>query len=99
MDTTSNASEAGWFGNRPVDPGEKTRLVREVFSRVASRYDLMNDLMSAGVHRAWKARFIRDLTPRADETLVDVATGTGDIAAGWRRARAVHSGATAEGGA
>ena len=46
----------------------------------------MNDLMSAGVHRAWKARFIRDLNPRPHETLLDVAAGTGDIATGWRRA-------------
>jgi demethylmenaquinone methyltransferase/2-methoxy-6-polyprenyl-1,4-benzoquinol methylase len=46
----------------------------------------MNDLMSAGVHRAWKARFIRDLNPRPRELLLDVAAGTGDIAAGWRKA-------------
>jgi demethylmenaquinone methyltransferase/2-methoxy-6-polyprenyl-1,4-benzoquinol methylase len=82
----SIAPDAGWFGNRPVEPGEKTRLVRDVFDRVARRYDLMNDLMSAGVHRLWKAGFVRDLTPRAHEHLIDVAAGTGDIAAGWRAA-------------
>jgi len=80
------ASDAAWFGDRAVNPSEKTGLVREVFNRVADRYDLMNDLMSMGVHRAWKARFIRDLAPRSHETLLDVAAGTGDIAAGWRRA-------------
>jgi demethylmenaquinone methyltransferase/2-methoxy-6-polyprenyl-1,4-benzoquinol methylase len=77
---------AAWFGDRPVAPSEKTGLVRAVFDRVAGRYDLMNDLMSAGVHRAWKARFIRDLNPRPHECLLDVAAGTGDIAGRWRRA-------------
>lgn len=83
-DTTS--PESNWFGSRPVAPSEKTRLVRGVFDRVASRYDLMNDLMSAGIHRRWKATYIADLAPRPDETLVDVAGGTGDIATGWHRA-------------
>jgi demethylmenaquinone methyltransferase / 2-methoxy-6-polyprenyl-1,4-benzoquinol methylase len=86
MITDSPAPEASWFGDRPVDPSEKTGLVRGVFDKVASRYDVMNDLMSAGVHRAWKARFIRDLSPRPHETLLDVAAGTGDIATGWRKA-------------
>ncbi|HTJ63767.1 MAG TPA: bifunctional demethylmenaquinone methyltransferase/2-methoxy-6-polyprenyl-1,4-benzoquinol methylase UbiE [Alphaproteobacteria bacterium] len=83
--TNSSAPESGWFGDRPVDPREKTGLVREVFDRVASRYDLMNDLMSGGVHRLWKADFIRAVAPRSHETLLDVAAGTGDIAAAWRR--------------
>ena len=78
--------ESGWFGDRPIDPSDKTSLVRAVFDRVAPRYDLMNDLMSAGIHRAWKARLIGDLFPRPHEHLIDVAAGTGDIAAGWRRA-------------
>jgi demethylmenaquinone methyltransferase/2-methoxy-6-polyprenyl-1,4-benzoquinol methylase len=86
MMTESLAPEASWFGDRPVNPSEKTGLVRGVFDKVASRYDLMNDLMSAGVHRAWKARFIRALRPRPHEMLLDVAAGTGDIAAGWRKA-------------
>ncbi len=85
MDNIMSPPEGAWFGDRPVDPSEKTGLVRDVFDRVASRYDLMNDLMSAGVHRAWKARFIRDLNPRPHESLLDVAAGTGDIATGWRR--------------
>jgi demethylmenaquinone methyltransferase/2-methoxy-6-polyprenyl-1,4-benzoquinol methylase len=86
MMTDSHAPEASWFGDRQVDPAEKTGLVRGVFNRVAGRYDLMNDLMSAGVHRLWKAEFIRALSPRPHETLLDVAAGTGDIAAGWRKA-------------
>jgi demethylmenaquinone methyltransferase/2-methoxy-6-polyprenyl-1,4-benzoquinol methylase len=86
MDNYSSPPEAAWFGDRPVDPAAKTGLVREVFDRVASRYDLMNDLMSGGVHRIWKSRFIRELAPRSHEILLDVAAGTGDIASGWRRA-------------
>jgi demethylmenaquinone methyltransferase/2-methoxy-6-polyprenyl-1,4-benzoquinol methylase len=80
----SSSPEAGWFGDRPVDPAEKTGLVREVFNRVANRYDLMNDLMSGGIHRLWKAEFMRAVAPRSNETLLDVAAGTGDIAAAWR---------------
>jgi len=79
-----SAPEARWFGNRAVDPSEKTGLVRGVFDRVAGRYDLMNDLMSAGVHRLWKAEFVRRLRPRPEAVLLDVAAGTGDIAGGWR---------------
>ncbi len=86
MNGYTTSPEADWFGDRPVDPNEKTGLVREVFDRVADNYDLMNDLMSAGVHRAWKAQFIRAVNPRPHEMLLDVAAGTGDIAAGWRRA-------------
>jgi demethylmenaquinone methyltransferase/2-methoxy-6-polyprenyl-1,4-benzoquinol methylase len=86
MTLPESAPEANWFGNRPVDPAEKTGLVREVFDRVADRYDLMNDLMSLGVHRAWKIAFLRDIAPRPGQHLLDVAAGTGDIAAGWRRA-------------
>jgi demethylmenaquinone methyltransferase/2-methoxy-6-polyprenyl-1,4-benzoquinol methylase len=86
MIPNSQQHEPAWFGDRPVTPSEKTGLVRGVFDRVAARYDLMNDLMSAGVHRAWKAHFVRDLNPRPREALLDVAAGTGDIAAGWRKA-------------
>jgi demethylmenaquinone methyltransferase/2-methoxy-6-polyprenyl-1,4-benzoquinol methylase len=69
-----------WFGFRRVDAAEKTELVRAVFSSVAGRYDLMNDLMSGGIHRLWKAAMIDWLNPRAGQQILDVAGGTGDIA-------------------
>ncbi|MDP8916160.1 MAG: class I SAM-dependent methyltransferase [Pseudomonadota bacterium] len=68
------------FGFQDVDPAEKPRLVRGVFDRVAGRYDLMNDLMSAGVHRVWKDMTAARLNPQPGETIVDCAGGTGDIA-------------------
>jgi demethylmenaquinone methyltransferase/2-methoxy-6-polyprenyl-1,4-benzoquinol methylase len=68
------------FGFRRVTEAEKTRLVRDVFDRVATRYDLMNDLMSAGIHRRWKAQLIDEIGPRPGQTLLDLAGGTGDIA-------------------
>ena len=68
------------FGYRPVAEHEKTDLVRGVFGSVAGRYDLMNDLMSGGVHRLWKGAMIDWLAPRPGIRLVDVAGGTGDIA-------------------
>ncbi len=68
------------FGFRDVPPTEKTRAVGEVFQRVASRYDLMNDLMSGGLHRLWKDRFVRLLRPQPHESILDLAGGTGDIA-------------------
>ncbi len=68
------------FGFRRVLPEQKVGLVRAVFDSVADRYDLMNDLMSAGVHRLWKAAMVDWLAPRAGIRLVDVAGGTGDIA-------------------
>ncbi len=68
------------FGFRQVPEGEKAPLVRGVFDSVAPRYDLMNDLMSAGIHRWWKAEMIARLRPRPGQRLLDVAGGTGDIA-------------------
>jgi len=68
------------FGFRDVDPGAKPGLVRGVFDSVATRYDLMNDLMSGGIHRLWKRAMIDTLAPRKGWTLVDLAGGTGDIA-------------------
>ena len=68
------------FGHEQVDPAEKTRRVRGVFSSVAARYDLMNDLMSGGQHRLWKDAFVRKVRPRADEKILDMAGGTGDVA-------------------
>jgi demethylmenaquinone methyltransferase/2-methoxy-6-polyprenyl-1,4-benzoquinol methylase len=68
------------YGFADVDPPEKTRRVGEVFANVAPRYDLMNDLMSAGMHRLWKNQFVGRLRPRRGETILDMAGGTGDIA-------------------
>jgi demethylmenaquinone methyltransferase/2-methoxy-6-polyprenyl-1,4-benzoquinol methylase len=68
------------FGFRRVPEAEKAPLVRGVFDSVAGRYDLMNDLMSGGIHRWWKAEMIAWLAPRAGQVLLDVAAGTGDIA-------------------
>ncbi|HEX3674754.1 MAG TPA: bifunctional demethylmenaquinone methyltransferase/2-methoxy-6-polyprenyl-1,4-benzoquinol methylase UbiE [Rhizomicrobium sp.] len=68
------------FGFRDVPEDEKEALVREVFSSVAKRYDLMNDLMSGGVHRIWKDAMVEWLNPRPGWHVLDVAGGTGDIA-------------------
>ncbi len=68
------------FGFRRVPETAKAPLVRAVFDSVAGRYDLMNDLMSGGIHRWWKAELIATLRPRPGQRLVDVAGGTGDIA-------------------
>jgi demethylmenaquinone methyltransferase/2-methoxy-6-polyprenyl-1,4-benzoquinol methylase len=68
------------FGFREVPEADKAGLVHGVFSRVASRYDLMNDLMSAGLHRVWKDAMMDWLAPRPGQRLLDVAGGTGDIA-------------------
>lgn len=68
------------FGFRTVADAEKAGLVRGVFDRVAGRYDLMNDLMSMGLHRLWKRRMVTYLQPRSDERILDLAGGTGDIA-------------------
>src|SRR5258705_8007367 len=68
------------FGDELVDPEEKTRRVGEVFSSVARRYDLMNDLMSGGMHRLWKDRFVARVKPRPGEQILDMAGGTGDVA-------------------
>ena len=68
------------FGDELVSPEEKTRRVGEVFSSVARRYDIMNDLMSGGMHRRWKDRFVARVKPRAGEEILDMAGGTGDVA-------------------
>jgi demethylmenaquinone methyltransferase/2-methoxy-6-polyprenyl-1,4-benzoquinol methylase len=73
------------FGFEDVAPEEKTRRVGSVFSRVASRYDVMNDVMSGGLHRRWKDMFVRRVAPRGGEHILDMAGGTGDIA--FRMAR------------
>jgi demethylmenaquinone methyltransferase/2-methoxy-6-polyprenyl-1,4-benzoquinol methylase len=73
------------FGDELVSPEEKTRRVGAVFSSVARRYDVMNDLMSGGMHRLWKDRFVARVKPRAGEEILDMAGGTGDVA--FRMAR------------
>ena len=68
------------FGEALVSPEEKTRRVGGVFTSVARNYDVMNDLMSGGMHRLWKDRFVAKVKPRAGEHILDMAGGTGDIA-------------------
>ena len=68
------------FGYRDVPRAAKAGLVREVFESVAPRYDLMNDLMSLGIHRLWKRIFVNAIGPTPRETLLDLAGGTGDVA-------------------
>jgi demethylmenaquinone methyltransferase/2-methoxy-6-polyprenyl-1,4-benzoquinol methylase len=69
------------FGRKRVDPKQREQLIRSVFERVAPRYDLMNDLMSMGIHRLWKRRFCREAGGQPGRCFVDLAAGTGDIAA------------------
>jgi len=71
------------FGFSTVPRTQKARMVRAVFDSVASRYDVMNDVMSLGIHRLWKRDFVVALDPRPARTLLDLAGGTGDIAFGW----------------
>jgi demethylmenaquinone methyltransferase/2-methoxy-6-polyprenyl-1,4-benzoquinol methylase len=73
------------FGFRDVDPAEKAGLVRGVFDKVAGKYDLMNDLMSAGVHRLWKDAVAARLNPQPGEIILDLAGGTGDMARRFSR--------------
>ncbi len=72
--------ESQWFGEEAVTPSQKTRKVIGVFDSVASNYDIMNDVMSGGLHRLWKDHLVRKIRPRAGLHYLDVAGGTGDIA-------------------
>jgi demethylmenaquinone methyltransferase/2-methoxy-6-polyprenyl-1,4-benzoquinol methylase len=95
-DQHDSDSATASFGFRSVPEGERQGLVNDVFSSVAQRYDLMNDLMSAGLHRLWKAEFVAMIgAPKTDRPfrLLDVAGGTGDIAI--RYAKRSGSSATA----
>lgn len=85
MTTTSrqNDAETVSFGYREVGEGERQGMVNQVFASVAGRYDLMNDLMSGGLHRAWKDHFVTQVNPPKSDApfrLLDLAGGTGDIA-------------------
>ncbi|MBS0550760.1 MAG: bifunctional demethylmenaquinone methyltransferase/2-methoxy-6-polyprenyl-1,4-benzoquinol methylase UbiE [Proteobacteria bacterium] len=75
-----DGSPSASFGYRDVPAAEKAGMVRQVFESVAPRYDLMNDLMSGGVHRLWKNTLLDVVNPRPAEKFLDVAGGTGDIA-------------------
>jgi len=84
-DPGSTSGKTSPFGFRDVDAREKVQMVRSVFDSVASSYDLMNDLMSGGVHRLWKDAAAARLNPRPGETILDVAGGTGDMARRYAR--------------
>jgi demethylmenaquinone methyltransferase / 2-methoxy-6-polyprenyl-1,4-benzoquinol methylase len=77
---TSDSEDTTHFGFQTVPEGEKAGMVHGVFTRVASKYDIMNDLMSGGVHRLWKDAMMDWLAPRPGQRLLDVAGGTGDVA-------------------
>lgn len=78
--TRSNARPTTSFGYEEIPVEEKTERVGEVFGRVAAKYDVMNDVMSGGMHRLWKDRFVRRVKPQPGEDILDMAGGTGDIA-------------------
>ena len=69
------------FGYREVPTADKQKLVGEVFSSVAGKYDLMNDLMSLGIHRVWKRYFVATAQVKPGDRVLDLAGGTGDVAA------------------
>jgi demethylmenaquinone methyltransferase/2-methoxy-6-polyprenyl-1,4-benzoquinol methylase len=83
IDDSDDGAKAGrttHFGNRDVPEADKAGMVQGVFTSVAQKYDVMNDVMSGGVHRLWKDSMMDWLVPRDGQRLLDVAGGTGDIA-------------------
>lgn len=76
---SSFGKETTHFGFKTVPSDEKAKLVEQVFSKVASRYDTMNDLMSGGLHRLWKDHLVSTLGPVRGTTIIDLAGGTGDV--------------------
>jgi len=74
------------FGFETVDEQDKARRVRGVFDSVASKYDVMNDLMSGGLHRAWKAYTVMVANLREGDQVLDIAGGTGDLSLAFSRA-------------
>jgi demethylmenaquinone methyltransferase/2-methoxy-6-polyprenyl-1,4-benzoquinol methylase len=80
-----DAGDSTHFGFASVPPAQKAGKVAEVFDSVASRYDVMNDLMSAGLHRAWKAFTVRHAALRPGMKVLDIAGGTGDLARAFAR--------------
>lgn len=96
----TSAGDTTHFGFQTVTPDQKAQKVQHVFSNVAAKYDLMNDVMSAGIHRCWKDHFVCRLDPIPGYKYLDVAGGTGDI--GFRILNHIHhqdqhSGTTADG--
>ena len=94
-ETFAEKSDTVSFGFEDVSPQEKVSRVKGVFRSVANRYDLMNDLMSAGVHRLWKTATMDRINPQPGETFLDVAGGTGDLSLAFLKrckARADRSG-------
>ena len=88
-------TEQTHFGFETVSGHEKTSRVKDVFRRVAKNYDLMNDLMSGGLHRLWKNHLVGMMKPKAGQIILDVAGGTGDVACALlttsrRRSAVVH---------
>ncbi|TWI01789.1 demethylmenaquinone methyltransferase/2-methoxy-6-polyprenyl-1,4-benzoquinol methylase [Luteimonas cucumeris] len=81
MTETAQKPDTTHFGYREVPTGDKQKLVGEVFSSVAGNYDLMNDLMSLGIHRVWKRYFVATAQVKRGDRVLDLAGGTGDIAA------------------
>ena len=79
----TNANTTTQFGSKTVKQEEKEQLVGQVFSKVADKYDLMNDLMSGGFHRIWKNLFVKKLYPTRNMKLLDVAGGTGIMISKW----------------
>ncbi|PHS23623.1 MAG: bifunctional demethylmenaquinone methyltransferase/2-methoxy-6-polyprenyl-1,4-benzoquinol methylase [Robiginitomaculum sp.] len=89
---TEPSDDTASFGFKTVKREKKASMVRGVFDRVAERYDLMNDLMSGGVHRVWKDMVIARANPRPGEILLDVAGGTGDLSRRFvKRAQSVRA--------
>ena len=78
--TSKSTAKQTHFGFSQVDENAKQGMVRDVFANVATKYDIMNDAMSFGIHRVWKDRLINIISPKSDMHLLDVAGGTGDIA-------------------
>lgn len=85
MSDNTQGSDQVDFGYAHVPRAEKQRLVRRVFDSVAPKYDVMNDLMSLGIHRLWKRDLVTALDPRPGRCLLDLAGGTGDISFRWLR--------------
>jgi demethylmenaquinone methyltransferase/2-methoxy-6-polyprenyl-1,4-benzoquinol methylase len=83
---SGNSDPTTHFGFRDIPVADKKPMVRAVFDSVARKYDVMNDLMSLGIHRAWKSILTTRLDPRPHRTLLDLAGGTGDITLRWLEA-------------